>query len=240
MLILWYHRMHEVYSWLLQKLCPWHFILVPSESFSCCQWIAHIARWHQCPSHHLLGSTSSSTFGGTNTRMLFFTTSERRMASALGFGTCICSFYTHRFWIVTFHRPIADTGERVPPSDLSNYRVTHEFQGPYCLCACDAIGTDYTESMICVIVGGQFSGEYVASCATETCGYSSKSDLVHAWKCIWYTSLKVLMERMYMRIGLLVKRYAFQGKFVPLAISMLTDFNCSCWVSCTATCFSFT
>ena len=69
-------------------------------------------------------------------------------------------------------RPVTEAGSRVPPSDLLDYRAHHHFWAPYCLCT--------AESIMYVAVRGPYAGEYVAGCATDTCGYLSKSFYVLA------------------------------------------------------------
>jgi hypothetical protein len=73
------------------------------------------------------------------------------------------------------HRPITETGERVPPSDLSEHRTSHDFKVPCCLCACDAAAPQYVESEIYTATEGPFWGEYVAGCAADRCGYLGQS-----------------------------------------------------------------
>jgi hypothetical protein len=68
------------------------------------------------------------------------------------------------------YRPVNDAGERVTPPDLVHLRLTHEFKAPCCLCACQAIGGGYTESAIYIA-----NSEYVAGCASGSCGYLSRS-----------------------------------------------------------------
>ena len=68
-------------------------------------------------------------------------------------------------------RPITQTGERVPPSDFDGYRVNYDFRAPCCLCANDAVGGRYTESAVFLALDGKYTGEYVAGCASDTCGY---------------------------------------------------------------------
>lgn len=72
-------------------------------------------------------------------------------------------------------RPVSDDSEhkRVPPSDLQAYRITHTFRLPSCICAYDAPGIDYIESALFRVIGGDFAGEYVAACATNSCNYLS-------------------------------------------------------------------
>jgi hypothetical protein len=70
-------------------------------------------------------------------------------------------------------RPVSRTGARVTPTDLVEHRRAHDFKAPCCLCACSSIV--YTESAIYIAVKGQYSGEYVAGCASDSCGYLSES-----------------------------------------------------------------
>jgi hypothetical protein len=71
-------------------------------------------------------------------------------------------------------RPVNEAGERITPSGLLDYRMAYVFQAPCCLCASVTPGSDYTESAIYVPIGGEFVGEYVAACATDSCGYMCK------------------------------------------------------------------
>ena len=67
--------------------------------------------------------------------------------------------------------------ERVTPSDLLDYRVTHLLKAPCCLCPLK-MGTDqYIESAIFIARRGRLQGEYIACCATDECGYLGESHL---------------------------------------------------------------
>ena len=78
-------------------------------------------------------------------------------------------------YIVLCPRPITEGGERVAPSDLSEYRLAHNFLGPSCLCAADTGDrTAYVEAAIFVPLTGEFTGEYIATCASDSCGYWSE------------------------------------------------------------------
>ena len=70
------------------------------------------------------------------------------------------------------NRPVSQTGARITLIDLAEYRRAYDFRAPCCLCACDSV--IYTESAIYIALEGQYSGEYVVSCASDTCGYLSK------------------------------------------------------------------
>lgn len=68
-------------------------------------------------------------------------------------------------------RPVNDEGQRVLPCSLSDHRQTHDFKGTGCLCALDRQGI-FTESAIYQAAQGHiYSGEYVAGCASNWCGY---------------------------------------------------------------------
>lgn len=71
---------------------------------------------------------------------------------------------------ICLRRPVSNIGVRVPPTDLFDYRSTHDFKTPCCLCACKAYGS-YTETAIFRALDGPYAGEYVASCASGSCGY---------------------------------------------------------------------
>jgi hypothetical protein len=122
-------------------------------------------------------------------------------------------FNCSRFCLVSHaaYRPVTETGERVPPSDLLEYRRTHDFRGPCCLCASldsSTLSTAYTEASIFVAIVGPCIGKYVAACATGQCRYWGKfcvhvieqrsSDPLHTAVCI---------EKLYARVGLLVNRF---------------------------------
>jgi len=65
------------------------------------------------------------------------------------------------------------SGMRVTPSDLVDHRCTHWFRGPCCFCAY-GISDSYTECVIDVLRLGKYTGEYVAMCGFDSCGYCSK------------------------------------------------------------------
>ena len=71
------------------------------------------------------------------------------------------------------HRPIKD-GARVPPDGLRQYRQTHEYLGPGCLCPLlerFSKTAPYKEAAIYLAIDGPYKGEYVAECAKHQCGY---------------------------------------------------------------------
>lgn len=73
------------------------------------------------------------------------------------------------------NRPVTQ-GMRVTPGDLVEYRRVHDFKNPCCFCASNGVGNFYVESAIHMAVEGQYAGEYVARCASDSCGYLGKSD----------------------------------------------------------------
>jgi hypothetical protein len=72
-------------------------------------------------------------------------------------------------------RPVTEDGQRVTPSDLADYRITHQFRAPSCLCGCKTNNASYAETAIYIAKDGPYSGEYVVGCASDSCGYLSKS-----------------------------------------------------------------
>jgi len=85
--------------------------------------------------------------------------------------------------------PVTQAGTRVPPSDLLDYRIDHEFRAPCCLCASNANGVGFTESAIYLAICGPYKDEYVAGCASDECGYL------------------VCLERLYPKRGLILRKY---------------------------------
>jgi hypothetical protein len=67
------------------------------------------------------------------------------------------------------HRPTDDELERVPPSELPAHRESHVLENPYCLCL--LFGSCPKEIAIFIETAGAYSGEYVAKCAKNECGY---------------------------------------------------------------------
>jgi hypothetical protein len=114
---------------------------------------------------------------------------------------------------VIFTRPVNEAGERVSPSNLLEYRRTHDFKGPCCLCASlYADENAYTEASIFLAKSGPCTGKYVAACATGLCRYWGESILnmvpiVYLRKC-WYV---VSLENLYSQRGLLVRRFPLRG-----------------------------
>ncbi|THH09488.1 hypothetical protein EW146_g8670 [Bondarzewia mesenterica] len=80
---------------------------------------------------------------------------------------------------------------RVTLSALRDYRLLHRFLGPCCLCPLFAPEGQraFTEAAIFMLTSGSRTGQYVAQCAQDECGY------------------KVFMEKLYEKSGVLVRRY---------------------------------
>ncbi|KAH6880999.1 hypothetical protein BKA70DRAFT_1238514 [Coprinopsis sp. MPI-PUGE-AT-0042] len=89
----------------------------------------------------------------------------------------------------------SDTGERVPPSDLEGHRRTHYFMAPCCLCPL-LLGEMYVESKIglAVVAPGsvrsEVSGEYIAQCARNECGYFVPLERFYARKILKVNAYK--------------------------------------------------
>jgi hypothetical protein len=107
----------------------------------------------------------------------------------LGTGAAILHYDPMSSGLRVWFWPVAQTGARVTPSDLAEYREAHSFRAPCCLCACSNPGNVYTETAIYISTDGPYSGEFVAGCASDSCGYL------------------VGIERMYTKRGLLLKKY---------------------------------
>ena len=78
-----------------------------------------------------------------------------------------------------FRRPVKADGQRIPPEKLLQYRKTHEYLGPGCLCPLLEPLTGYKEAAIYLTVDGLYKGEYVAECADDRCDYLSQSPFSH-------------------------------------------------------------
>jgi hypothetical protein len=74
-------------------------------------------------------------------------------------------------------RPTDDNRCRVPPSDLPGYRDSHELDNPYCLCLLFVASAGATPNEVAILIetAGPYSGEYVAKCAKNGCGYFGES-----------------------------------------------------------------
>ncbi|TEB18702.1 hypothetical protein FA13DRAFT_1803135 [Coprinellus micaceus] len=118
--------------------------------------------------------------------------------------------------MATFPWPLnPETETRVPPSKLEAYRRTHHFRGPCCLCAF-ASNRSYTEAKIGIVetFNGDkdrncsvLHGEYVATCATQACGYF------------------LCLERFYPVRGLKVQVYAKRGTYALGFIALMRVFD---------------
>jgi hypothetical protein len=86
-------------------------------------------------------------------------------------------------WIdpLQIHRPCYENARRVPPDELEKHSRSHYFRTPCCLCAYLKGDGSYTASKVVPLhsvnikrhdrVRRPFVAEYVAECATNTCGY---------------------------------------------------------------------
>ena len=130
-------------------------------------------------------------------------------------------------------RPVDDAGERVTPSDLLEYRNSHDFRGPSCMCASLDLDTAaYTESAIFVATCGPSTGKYVAACATGQCRYWGTSILLRSQPAVYVSNLPlhparrlVCLEQLYSEHGLLVKRYAPRGQIMLISLRRQSKTN---------------
>jgi hypothetical protein len=114
-------------------------------------------------------------------------------------------------------RPVTEEGMRVTPMDLPDHQITHEFRAPCCLCACNFVGTRYIESAIYLANDGPYIGEYVAGCASDTCGYIGKPvfELPKFGRLLTaFLPHIVCIERLYTKMGLYLQRYPMRSKHI--------------------------
>lgn len=80
-------------------------------------------------------------------------------------------------------RPMSSrTHQRVTPWELSTHRLTHSCLNPGCICPARDPNQSrkFTESAIYKVrAGNPFEGEWVASCATDNCGYFGEFISLH-------------------------------------------------------------
>ncbi|KZP04087.1 hypothetical protein FIBSPDRAFT_904069 [Athelia psychrophila] len=66
--------------------------------------------------------------------------------------------------------PIDGRAQRIHVDNLVQYRATHFFQNPCCLCAIPG-GQNVVEAAIIVASDGELCNTWVATCASDACGY---------------------------------------------------------------------
>jgi len=73
------------------------------------------------------------------------------------------------------NRPLNADGERIPPSELSDHRISHRFLGPCCICPVFMPVVQgrslFVEAAILMVPAGRLAGQYIAACAQDRCGY---------------------------------------------------------------------
>lgn len=81
--------------------------------------------------------------------------------------------------ILAFHRPLNEEGQPIDQSELEEYRSSHAFAYPGCLCPAIANSEVQTESVLLVVsIGDDSPGiEHQATCTKGVCGYTGKSSL---------------------------------------------------------------
>jgi hypothetical protein len=112
---------------------------------------------------------------------------------------------------VAFIRPMLGS-KWVVPCDLRAHRLTHNFQGPCCLCPIFdmSLHRKYTEAAMFIATSGTNCGRYVVACATGSCGYIGQYlsgpdvDVSHR--------VTVVLEDIYDKIGVWIKVYRRRGK----------------------------
>ena len=130
--------------------------------------------------------------------------------SAVGFGKWPC-FHRSPLTILS-ERPINDEGKLVAPSDFSEYRLTHDFWAPSCLCALADEGKEqYTELAVLLCAIGEFASKYVATCATDHCGYLSSPFWFMCESTYWFCT-SVSVARMYTSTSLGLYKYPLRGQ----------------------------
>ena len=141
---------------------------------------------------------------------------EARDLRAWFWYVAICSLWgLDCFWNHDPYRPITNAGARVTPSDLMDHQAVYDFRAPSCLCASEFTAErQYTECAMYLAQSGVYSGEYVAGCTFDCCGYLGKTTRhvnldLKAWFCMLDS---VSLERLYTRRGLLLERYPVRGK----------------------------
>lgn len=87
--------------------------------------------------------------------------------------------FSHCFTDTNMHyRPLDESGNRLKPADFNEYRKSHYFRGPLCLCSLKFENqTADVEAPVYVAKSGICLGEYVSSCAQNNCDYFSQSDV---------------------------------------------------------------
>ncbi|KAL6300753.1 hypothetical protein BKA93DRAFT_752467 [Sparassis latifolia] len=87
------------------------------------------------------------------------------------FGTAVRA-QTEGVFLRWWFRPVDADGQRVPPERFQDYRATHEFKYPGCLCASlDTDANAFTESIVAIHRSDTDSSLWVAMCSRGICGY---------------------------------------------------------------------
>ena len=112
-----------------------------------------------------------------------------------------------------FHRPVSQ-GARVSPAGLCQYRETHQYLGPGCLCPLLQLLSEepkFTETAIYLTMVGHYKGEYVAECAKGQCGYLGESACLLKYSSFMFNHCPVPLERVYSMRVIPVKAFPLQG-----------------------------
>lgn len=172
--------------------------------------VIHLERCHIIEGYVSLNTSSSN--GTTKNGRLRYIIGKSSQFFFLSLREILTSSFTDR--------PVLN-GRRVPPSEFSDFRRTHVFRYPSCLCAMESPdGSAVTESVIFMSTTPGVAGEYVAACAKKKCKYFG----VFFSKHFEFTqrlilALSVLIERFYSRYGLPVQAYPLRGMDLFIILS---------------------
>lgn len=106
-------------------------------------------------------------------------------------------------------RPINELWERVSPEGLTGFRSSRHFRAPCCLCPHTSESYHYAECDIVIAEDGPYLGEYIATCASRSCGYIGMCDVSDSLTVTYYAQYitTVPLDRLYAQSGLRLRRY---------------------------------
>lgn len=107
-------------------------------------------------------------------------------------------------------RPTDGYGHKIHPSQFMTYRETHVFHYPSCLCS---KVDSYVEALVFKRTTGICRGEYVAECATSTCGYMRKLASSKSRR-EWLTLNSVNVEKFFKKAYVPAMHYPCKGILV--------------------------
>jgi hypothetical protein len=133
-----------------------------------------------------------------------------------GYGLTVWRWYVQFMLTPSYDpdscRPTNDAGERVPPSELGDHRLSHRFLGPCCICPILTNGeVTFTEAAIFMETSGRRAGQYLARCARDSCGYLSKPFRI-CFRGPFDDRKPVPLESVYPKLGVPLRLYPRRGK----------------------------